>query len=508
MKEINKFLIIISLILGFSFSSMFAMEEEEEPRQHNQRNTEKKSLEKHKKLQKNKINTLLFKQNGNENPLIFKKKTLINEHFTRTIKKNARPSTHLANEDINQLDDLFSTALVPDMKIIVPDVVLRSSNLLQSPNNYNQWRKRNWTLYLEKLNIYGNKIKNNLFFNIALGLHRRKGNIKICVGIKPIIRKKSILTNQSFINPDGTMLASGSCDKTIKLQNIETGKLIRTFKGHESWVWSVAFSPDGTMLASGSNDKTIKLWDIETGKLIRTFTGHKSWVFSVVFSPYGTMLASGSCDKTIKLWNIKTGKLIRTFTGHKKFVLPVVFSPNGTMLASGSCDKTIKLWDIETGKLIRTFKGHKNSVLSVAFSPDGTMLASGSLDSKMKLWNIETGQEIRTFEGHKNSVLSVAFSPDGTMIASTSKDKTAKLWKLYNKQKIEKLKNKTSTVCLLLLHSIQNTYKHEGHIRDLKLQAIFELLQPNEKELVKYFPSDITNKKKAGINLSSKCNTM
>lgn len=38
--------------------------------------------------------------------------------------------------------------------------------------------------------------------------------------------------------------------------------LIRTFEGHTSDVWSVVFSPDGSKLASGSKDFTIKLWRV------------------------------------------------------------------------------------------------------------------------------------------------------------------------------------------------------------------------------------------------------
>jgi len=49
---------------------------------------------------------------------------------------------------------------------------------------------------------------------------------------------------------------------------------IRTFEGHTDWVTSVAFSPDGKYILSGSWDTTLKLWDIETGRLIRTFGGY------------------------------------------------------------------------------------------------------------------------------------------------------------------------------------------------------------------------------------------
>ncbi len=113
-------------------------------------------------------------------------------------------------------------------------------------------------------------------------------------------------------------------------------------------VISVSFSPDGKTLVSGSRDKTIKLWNVETGKEIRTLKGHDSYVYSVNFSPDGKTLVSGSWDKTIKLWNVETGKEIRTLKGHDSYVYSVNFSPDGKTLVSGSWDNTIKLWKVET----------------------------------------------------------------------------------------------------------------------------------------------------------------
>jgi WD40 repeat protein len=67
---------------------------------------------------------------------------------------------------------------------------------------------------------------------------------------------------------------------------------------------SVAFSPDGTTLASGSADHTVRLWDTATGRQIGVpLTGHTDMVFAVAFSPDGKTLASGSVDHTVRLWD-------------------------------------------------------------------------------------------------------------------------------------------------------------------------------------------------------------
>ena len=76
------------------------------------------------------------------------------------------------------------------------------------------------------------------------------------------------------------------------------------------YVDSVAFSPDGTLLASGSLDKKIRLWDVKTGGEIKQLQGHTESITSVVFAPDGKVLASGSGDGTIRLWDVATGEEI------------------------------------------------------------------------------------------------------------------------------------------------------------------------------------------------------
>lgn len=82
--------------------------------------------------------------------------------------------------------------------------------------------------------------------------------------------------------------------------------------GHSSGVNAVAISKDNRFFVSGSADNTVKLWDLETGRLEKTLKGHHDCVVSVTFTPDNRWVVSGSFDNTMKIWDIQTGELIYT----------------------------------------------------------------------------------------------------------------------------------------------------------------------------------------------------
>ena len=67
----------------------------------------------------------------------------------------------------------------------------------------------------------------------------------------------------------------------MKVWNAKTGDLVQTLEGHSGSVTSVCFNHDGSQIASGSRDRTVKVWNAKTGDLVQTLEGHSGRVLSV-----------------------------------------------------------------------------------------------------------------------------------------------------------------------------------------------------------------------------------
>src|SRR5439155_8299459 len=99
---------------------------------------------------------------------------------------------------------------------------------------------------------------------------------------------------------------------------------------------------------------TIILWDAESGKRIRTLKGHAKFPSQIDFSRDGETIAAGQDDGTVRFWSVG-GKETSELPGHTGEVRCVAYSPDGKLFASGGADKTVRVYDAGGDQLVQTF---------------------------------------------------------------------------------------------------------------------------------------------------------
>jgi serine/threonine protein kinase len=192
---------------------------------------------------------------------------------------------------------------------------------------------------------------------------------------------------------DGSHIAAASHDWKIALWDLaRPGMPLQVFDGHTNAVQALAYASRDALLASGGADQTVRLWDLKTLSLKRTYAGHRDFVTSVAFSPSGRIIASGALDGRIRLWTTLSSRRLRSLNGHKGRIGSIDFAPTGNLVASASDDGTVRLWDLRRGRTVRVLTGHPSGATKVAFSPDGQHLATAAANGVVHLWELPLAQ--------------------------------------------------------------------------------------------------------------------
>ncbi|KAG2066807.1 WD40 repeat-like protein [Suillus decipiens] len=211
--------------------------------------------------------------------------------------------------------------------------------------------------------------------------------------IQPIKAHSEWITSLDF-TPDNTFLASGSSDETAIIWNTKTWQAQGNPINCRSAIHCVRYSPSGEHLAIATDD--IQIWNTGTRECIAKFKGHESWIMSLAWTPNGKQLisAGGGDDPTIRIWDSSTWNQIgEPCKGHTDAVEMIALNPTGTLLASASDDQHVRIWRLSDRQTIAVFK-HTDFVSCVTFSMDGKHILSGGKIHVISKWAVPSPEDI------------------------------------------------------------------------------------------------------------------
>ncbi|KAJ3373929.1 hypothetical protein GGF31_008814 [Allomyces arbusculus] len=180
---------------------------------------------------------------------------------------------------------------------------------------------------------------------------------------------------------DSDLLTSGAQDGKIKVWKVATGACVRRFpSAHAQGVTCVAMTKDASQVLSGGFDGMVRLHGMKSGKLLKEYRGHTSFVNAILFSTDYTRIFSGSSDGSVKIWDTKSGDCITTVSPTNSLsVISLHAIPGTGLILVGSQSKKVvamdargrTVWDVTLSKELNIPNQTPGEPVGYAVSPHG-----------------------------------------------------------------------------------------------------------------------------------------
>ena len=207
-------------------------------------------------------------------------------------------------------------------------------------------------------------------------------------------------------SPDGSRVAVGCTDNTVRMIDAATGKELFKIGNHENWVLGTVFGVDGKRIVSVGRDRAAKLTDANTGAFLENINLLRGELAAVARHPAKDAVVIGGQDRIPYVYMMDRAKnmkiaddstLIRKLDRQSGAIFALAWSPDGARIAVAGAAPEVTVYDAETGTLVAACKGHSAGIYTVAFSPDSRTLATGGFDGYVRLYRAATGELVKSF---------------------------------------------------------------------------------------------------------------
>lgn len=211
------------------------------------------------------------------------------------------------------------------------------------------------------------------------------------------------------LSPNNEQIVSAHKSGLFKLWNYEDKTLVKQWRSvHKGPVAELAITGDGSILASGGSDSSVRLWDMKYNACIKNLTGIKGVCSVLKFLEKGkqSLLFGSGDDAIIKGWDIESGAEKLSLAGHYSTVTDIAFSNSHHHVVSCSRDKVVILWSIKSGEQLNVIPTYESleSLVILADSitlpgadvkyQDGIYVATGGDRGVVRVWDVLNPKEL------------------------------------------------------------------------------------------------------------------
>jgi WD40 repeat protein len=200
------------------------------------------------------------------------------------------------------------------------------------------------------------------------------------------------------LSPDGSKVAVGCADNTVRAFETATGKELYKISAHENWVLGTVFGIDSRRLVSVGRDRAAKLIDASAGQFLENVNQTHGELAAVARHPKADEIVIGGEDRIPYIYrmdrprNMKVGEdatLVRRLADQDGAIFALDWSPDGKRVAVAGAGPSVNIYEADTGQPLASCKGHSAGIYAVAFSPDSTHLATGGFDGQVRLYRTQ-----------------------------------------------------------------------------------------------------------------------
>lgn len=217
---------------------------------------------------------------------------------------------------------------------------------------------------------------------------------------------------------------------------LDAGTLTHTLTGHTDTITHIRFSPDGSSLATGCMDNTIKLWDASSFALLHTLADLSGEIECLLWHPTGLMIVGGATDAQAVMWNAKKGSVAQYFVGHRGSVTCAEWACDTKKLITGSADGSVMVFNPKTAETEVVFPTKDMSkdnagVTCLADLGAGDVWAAGCEDGTIHVLSIPKGKVVNHFpELHAQSIEAMQAAPALGFLLTASCDCNIIVWNI------------------------------------------------------------------------------